>query len=125
MKYAVLMLAGWALALGGCASSRPNTTPDDHAGLARPSVDHVSSMNPQRDIVVAVANPLAPPSTHAGSSLLGYTPSANYGAGQRAISVLASLKKPTVCAKSPAGRSRRCKSIASCCNRRPKRIGMP
>jgi len=93
MKYAVLMLAGWALALGGCASSRPNTTPDDHAGLARPSVDHVSSMNPQRDIVVAVANPLAPPSTHAGSSLLGYTPSANYGAGQRAISVLASLKK--------------------------------
>lgn len=93
MKYAVLMLAGWALALAGCAPSRPSTAQDDHAGLARPSADHVSSMNPQRDIVVAVANPLAPPSMHAGSSLLGYTPSANYGAGQRAIAVLASLKK--------------------------------
>lgn len=93
MKYGVLMLAAWALALGGCASSRPNPTTDDHAGLARPAADHVSTMNPRRDIVLAVANPLAPPSTHAGSSLLGYTPPANYGAGQRAISVLASLKQ--------------------------------
>lgn len=93
MKYAVLMLAGWALALCGCAPSRPNTAADGHAGLARPSVDHVSSMNPRRDIVLAVANPLAPPATHAASSLLGYTPPANYGAGQRAISVLASLKQ--------------------------------
>jgi subtilisin family serine protease len=51
------------------------------------------SMNPQRDIVLAVANPIAPPATHAGSNLVGYTPPANYGAGQRAMSVLASLKQ--------------------------------
>ena len=93
MKYAVLMFAGWAMALSGCAPSHPRASLADHAALASPSGDHVSSMNPQRDIVLAVANPLAPPATHAGSSLLGYTPSANYGAGQRAISVLASLKQ--------------------------------
>jgi len=93
MKYGVLMLAAWAMALGGCVSSRPNLGPDHRAGLARPSADHVASMNPQRDIVLAVANPLAPPPTHAGSSLLGYAPPANYGAGQRAISVLASLEQ--------------------------------
>jgi subtilisin family serine protease len=93
MKYGVLMLAGWAMALCACAPSRPITAPDSHASLTRPSGDHVSSLNPQRDIVLAVANPLAPPATHAGSSLLGYAPPANYGAGQRAMSVLASLKE--------------------------------
>lgn len=93
MKYGVFMLAAWVMALSGCASSRPNATPGERAGLAHPSTDHVASMDPRRDIVLAVANPLAPPATHAGSSLLGYTPPANYGAGQRAVSVLASLKQ--------------------------------
>ena len=55
--------------------------------------DTVVAMDSQRDIVLAVANPVDPPPTHAGSSLLGYTPSGNYGAGQRAVSLLATLQR--------------------------------
>ncbi|HET7223061.1 MAG TPA: S8 family serine peptidase [Rhodanobacteraceae bacterium] len=51
------------------------------------------SMDSHRDIVLAVANPIDPPATHAGSSLLGYAPSGNYGAGQRAASILAALQR--------------------------------
>jgi hypothetical protein len=50
-------------------------------------------MDSQRDIVLAVANPIQPPAIHAGSSLLGYAPSGNYGAGQRAASTLAALQR--------------------------------
>lgn len=52
-------------------------------------------MDTGRDIVLAVADPLAPPATHAGSSVLGYfAPAANYaGAGMRAARTLAALKK--------------------------------
>jgi subtilisin family serine protease len=50
-------------------------------------------MDSQRDIVLAVANPLEPPGMHAGASLLGYVPSRHYGAGQRAVSTLAALKQ--------------------------------
>ena len=50
-------------------------------------------MDAQRDIVLAVANPIEPPSTHAGSSLLGYTSHSLYGAGERAVSSLAALKQ--------------------------------
>ena len=53
----------------------------------------VDSMDGHRDIVLAVANPIDPPPTHAGSSLLGYAPSGNYGAGQRAVSILAALQR--------------------------------
>ena len=51
------------------------------------------SMDSQRDIVLAVANPIEPPATHAGSSLLGYVPVGYYGAGQRAASLLSELKR--------------------------------
>ncbi len=53
----------------------------------------VVSMDSRRDIVLAVANPIDPPATHAGSSLLGYAPTGNYGAGQRAASTLAALQR--------------------------------
>ncbi|HEX8778532.1 MAG TPA: S8 family serine peptidase, partial [Rhodanobacter sp.] len=52
-----------------------------------------ASMDARRDIVLAVANLLEPPSTRAGSSLLGYTPPARYGAGQRALSIMDALKR--------------------------------
>jgi hypothetical protein len=55
--------------------------------------DVVASMDSQRDIVLAVANPIQPPAIHAGSSLLGYAPSGNYGAGQHAASTLAALQR--------------------------------
>ncbi|WP_229679133.1 S8 family serine peptidase [Dyella caseinilytica] len=63
----------------------------DHQVAA--SAASVSSMDSQRDIVLAVANPIEPPSTHAGSSLLGYAPPGYYGAGQRAASALTDLKQ--------------------------------
>jgi len=50
-------------------------------------------MDSRRDIVLAVANPLDPPGTHAGSSLVGYVPPGHYGAGQRAVSQLDDLKQ--------------------------------
>jgi len=63
------------------------------AGARAQTGNVVTSMDSQRDIVVAVANPIDPPATHAGSSLLGYAPSGNYGAGQRAASTLAALQR--------------------------------
>jgi subtilisin family serine protease len=92
MKYGFLMLVASA-ALSACASSRPMAPADNHANPSRAPVASVSSMDSQRDIVLAVANPLESPSTNAGSSLLGYPASRYYGAGQRAASTLAALKK--------------------------------
>lgn len=60
-----------------------------HAQTGNPVV----SMDSHRDIVLAVANPVDPPPMHAGSSLLGYASSGNYGAGQRAVSLLATLQR--------------------------------
>jgi hypothetical protein len=52
-----------------------------------------TGMDSSRDIVLAVSNPLEPAATHAGSSLLGYAPAPNYGAGQRARSLLSDLRR--------------------------------
>jgi subtilisin family serine protease len=92
MKCGVLVLAA-AMALSACARLPSVASAGDHAAPGRATLASVSTMDSQRDIVLAVANPLAPPATHAGSSLLGYLPSANYGIGQRAASTLAALKK--------------------------------
>lgn len=91
MKYGLILLA--AAALSACASSRPMAPQDDHASLGRAPVVNASAMDSQRDIVLAVANPIDPPAMHAGSSLLGYAPSKFYGAGQRAAATLAALKQ--------------------------------
>lgn len=94
MKVGVLLLAAAAIMLAACTQPRP-TVPAGHqqAGAVTPSADGAASMDSQRDIVLAVANPLAPPATHAGSNLLGYAPNGNYATGQRAASVLAELKQ--------------------------------
>jgi hypothetical protein len=91
MKYRVLILVTAMAVLSACASVHPVAPADSQANLK--SDTSVSSMDSQRDIVLAVANPLEPPGTHAGASLLGYAPSRHYGAGQRAVSTLAALKK--------------------------------
>lgn len=92
MKYGLLILVASA-ALSACASSRPMALPDNPASPRHASTADVSSMDSRRDIVLAVANPLDSPSTNAGSSVLGYAVSPYYGAGQRAASALAALKK--------------------------------
>ena len=92
MKYGFLILVAAVAALSACASSRPMIL-DSRASVSGTSDTSVSTMDSQRDIVLAVANPLEPPGMHAGASLLGYTPSRHYGAGQRAVSTLAALKQ--------------------------------
>jgi len=69
------------------------TSHGHQAGDPRVAATTVATMDSQRDIVIAVANPLDPPALHAGSSMLGYSPPSNYGAGQRAISTLDALKQ--------------------------------
>jgi hypothetical protein len=94
MKKGVLLLMLGAAALAGCASTRPvgaaSTTPTQAA--AQDPATAAASMDSSRDIVLAVSNPLEPAATHAGSSLLGYAPAPNYGAGQRARSLLSDLR---------------------------------
>ncbi|TCV97827.1 subtilase family protein [Luteibacter rhizovicinus] len=84
-----LTLAACLIALAACTPTRP----DDRIAMAHPAGNRVASMDSQRDIVLAVSNPLEPAATHAGSSVLGYTPTGHYGAGQRAVTVLADLKQ--------------------------------
>jgi hypothetical protein len=92
MKRAVLLLAAVA-ALSACVAARPRMSPDPGARPGHAPVAEASSMDSQHDIVLAVANPIDPPATHAGSSLLGYVPSRFYGAGQRAATTLTALKR--------------------------------
>lgn len=86
LRFALVLAA---LALAACATSRPAAPA---RGDAAP-VANAAAMDGGRDIVLAVANPVEPPATHAGSSLIGYAPPANYGAGQRAAAMLDDLKR--------------------------------
>ncbi|WP_425601519.1 S8 family serine peptidase [Dyella humicola] len=88
--FALVVMVAALAALAACTQPRPTVPQNDKASH---DLVGASSMDPRRDIVLAVANPIDPPATHAGSSLLGYTPSGSYGAGQRAASTLAALKE--------------------------------
>ncbi|WP_243039772.1 S8 family serine peptidase [Dyella sedimenti] len=77
--------------LAACAAPRPVAPSSD--GSVEATAASAATMDARRDIVLAVANPVEPPATHAGSSLLGYAPAGNYGAGQRAVSTLDELKQ--------------------------------
>jgi subtilisin family serine protease len=91
MKIGVVTLLVLLATLTACAPAR--SIPSAESSASATPANAVTRMDSRRDIVLAVANPLAPAATHAGSSLIGYTPSAQYGAGQRAISELAALKQ--------------------------------
>ena len=93
MKIRALLLLLAMTVLGACTAARPSSLPGATVGPGASSGDHVASMNSSRDIVLAVANPQEPPPTHAGSSMLGYAPPATYGKGQRAISMLDSMRE--------------------------------
>jgi subtilisin family serine protease len=82
-----VLLLGMAWSAVATAQSAPpvQTAPALNPGSAR-------TMDSGRDIVLAVANPVTPPATHAGSNLIGYVPKGGYGAGQRARSTLADLQ---------------------------------
>lgn len=93
MRHGALILVATAAALSACAALRPVSDPDNHAGSSGTAVANVAAMDSRRDIVVAVANPIEPLATNAGSSLLGYSTARFYDAGQRAASTLAALKQ--------------------------------
>ncbi|MHA6203618.1 S8 family serine peptidase [Dyella soli] len=93
MIFRALALVAVMTVLSACVPSRPAPPQDGQPAAGKASTHVVASMDGQRDIVLAVANPLEPPATHAGSSLLGYASSGNYGAGQRATATLAELKQ--------------------------------
>ncbi|MFA4501057.1 S8 family serine peptidase [Xanthomonas perforans] len=63
----------------------------DVAGTAPPLAD-AQTPDGSRDILLAVANPLAAPPARAGSSLIGYA-SSYYGAGQKAAARMDSIKQ--------------------------------
>ncbi|MDF4002317.1 S8 family serine peptidase [Luteibacter sp. PPL552] len=79
------LLAACLAGMAATVAARPAPTDPVTAGVA--------GMDSARDIVLAVDNPLAPATTHPGSSLIGYTPPSTYSAGQRARSLLADLRK--------------------------------
>jgi subtilisin family serine protease len=93
MRYAALLLVSVIALLGGCTPVRPDSPAGATVGQTAVSGGSVAAMNSTRDIVLAVANPQDPPPTHAGSTLLGYAPTATYGAGQRAISALEAMRQ--------------------------------
>jgi len=92
MKIGKLLLVSAMVMLGACTTPRPHDAAGTTVAPASSPSDHVAAMDSARDIVLAVANPQEPPPTHAGSSMLGYTPAASYGAGQRAISMLDAMR---------------------------------
>lgn len=93
MKHPALILAVAIIALSGCASQHTRGGLEARGNVSGAANHTASDMDSRRDVVLAVANPLDPPAIHAGSSLLGYASAGNYGAGQRAASTLAALKK--------------------------------
>lgn len=88
---AALVLVVLTLGLTACAATGPAVRMQ--AAVGGTATTDVTAMDSGRDIVLAVANPLDPPPTHAGSSLLGYAAPAHYGAGRRAAATLAELKQ--------------------------------
>jgi subtilisin family serine protease len=93
MKHAALLLLFAATLLGACTPLRPDPPQSTATGQATTNGGVVTSMDSSRDIVLAIANPQEPPPTHAGSTMLGYVPAANYGAGQRALSELEAMRQ--------------------------------
>ncbi len=92
MRHAALLLAAAALAWCAFAHAQSGAPAAGSTTVAPMPARGAASLDARRDIVLAVADPLTPPATHAGSSLLGYVPASHYGgAGMRAARTLAAL----------------------------------
>ncbi|WP_371182153.1 S8 family serine peptidase [Xanthomonas sacchari] len=91
LRLACLLVA--CLGLGACAHAAPAAVADPAPAAKAPSLDPSPALDSQRQIVLAVANPMAAPSRHAGSNLLGYASARYYGAGTQAVATLDALNK--------------------------------
>lgn len=88
LRRAWLLVA--CLAFGGCAhGGRGGASAATPAKT--PAMDASPALDSQRQIVLAVANPMAAPGRHAGSNLIGYASSKYYGAGTQAVATLDAL----------------------------------
>src|SRR3546814_17416941 len=84
-----------AAMLGACAHAPSKSIADDQARFEGTVLaGNVAAIDAQRDIVLAVANQIIAPASHAGSNILGYGSPAQYRNGQRAMSTLADLEQP-------------------------------
>ncbi|GAB2510405.1 S8 family serine peptidase [Pseudoxanthomonas sangjuensis] len=94
MKPVIPFLLAAAAALCACAHAPADAFPDSRAGAGgvQPA-DRMAAIDGQRDIVIAVANPVSPPAPHAASNVLGYGTADQYRNGQRAMSTLDELKR--------------------------------
>ncbi|WP_045738605.1 S8 family serine peptidase [Xanthomonas sp. MUS 060] len=95
MRLRLVSLLATCLILAACAHSAPGAlTGTAHASNAPlPHQDPSPALDSQRQIVLAVANPMAAPSRHAGSDLLGYASARYYGAGTQAVATLEALNR--------------------------------
>ncbi|HET7592339.1 MAG TPA: S8 family serine peptidase [Rhodanobacteraceae bacterium] len=94
MKHGALLLAAAAIAWCAAAHARSVAPPGGSFAAQTVPAKGAAALDARRDIVLAVADPLAPPAMHAGSSLLGYVPASHYGgAGMRAALTLTALKQ--------------------------------
>ncbi|KMM76557.1 serine protease [Xanthomonas sp. NCPPB 1128] len=93
MKLHLASLLVACLGLGACAHAAPAAVADPVAAAKAPSLDPSPALDSERQIVLAVANPMAAPSRHAGSNLLGYASARYYGAGTQAVATLQALNK--------------------------------
>ncbi|MCI2260750.1 S8 family serine peptidase [Xanthomonas indica] len=93
MKLHLASLLVACLGLGACAHAAPTAVADPAAAAKLPGLDPSPALDSQRQIVLAVANPMAAPSRHAGSNLLGYASARYYGAGTQAVATLDALNK--------------------------------
>lgn len=95
MRHGAFLLAAAAALIGcGTACSHMQVPSGAGSGRAHAAAAPAMSFDAERDIVLAVADPLVPPPTHAGSNLLGYAHAGHYGgAGARAAATLAALQR--------------------------------
>lgn len=92
IRNAVLFAAA-LLGLSACAHMSPSMGTQGSTQIAQQSPAAAATPDNPRDIVLAIANPLAPPPMHAGSNLLGYAASKHYAASQHAVSTMDALAR--------------------------------
>jgi subtilisin family serine protease len=89
---ALLLAAAMTAACAHAQPRAPGETDADAGGAVPAQAQGDAVAEGERDIVLAVANPISPP-PRAGSNMLGYGAAQRYRNGQRAMSTLAELKQ--------------------------------
>src|SRR3546814_1182199 len=82
MSPGIPVLLAMAAMLSACAHAPSKSIADDQARFEGTALaGNVAAIDAQRDIVLAVANPIIAPASHAGSNILGYGSPAQHRKG--------------------------------------------